>query len=127
MLKIIAAGVAACAVLAGVALALNDESAAGQTVPPSPTDTETPTPPAASPSPSPATATATAAAATPTGTGAAGTATPTPRAATVTPAAVPGTGGDPGSSTNLLLILAIGAGLVAGAAGLAGVAVTRRS
>jgi hypothetical protein len=126
MLKIIAAGVAACAVLAGVALALNEESAAGQaTDTPTPVGTDTPTP-VATASPATATATAVAATATPTG-AAAGTATATPRAATVTPAAVPGTGGDPGSSTNLLLILAIGAGLVAGAAGLAGVAVTRRS
>jgi hypothetical protein len=81
-----------------------------------------------SPSPSPATATATAAVTTATPTAAAGTGTPTARAATpaVTPAAVPGTGGEPGSSTSLLLILALGAGLVAGTAGLAGIAVTRR-
>jgi hypothetical protein len=86
--------------------------------------------PAASPSPSPATAspTATAGVATATATAAAGTGSPTRTAgpATVTPAAVPGTGGEPGSSTNLLLILALGAGVVAGTAGLAGIAVTRR-
>jgi hypothetical protein len=126
MLKLIAAGVAACAVLAGVALAVNEDSVAGQ-VTDTPTDTPAPATDTPAPTASPATATATAGVATATPTGAAGTATATPRAVTVTPAAVPGTGGDPGSSTNLLLILAIGAGLVAGAAGLAGVAVTRRS
>jgi hypothetical protein len=123
MLKIIAAMAASLALLAGLALAVDEQSAAGQT----PTDTPTP---AASDTPTPAaTASPTAAtSATPTASAAAaGTGTATPRAATVTPAAVPGTGGEPGSSTNLLLILAIGAGLVAGTAGLAGVAITRRS
>jgi len=121
MLKIIAAAVAACAVLAGLALAVEEDAWAGI---PSPTDTPAPTD---TPSPAPsATAAPTAA---PTATAAAGTAAPTAtaRVATVTPAAVPGTGGEPGSSTNLLLILALGAGVVAGTAGLAGIAVARRS
>jgi hypothetical protein len=123
MLKIIAALVASCAVLAGLALAIDEQSVAGQatdTPTPAPTDTETPTP-AASVTASPTVA--------PTSTAAAGTASPTAtaRVATVTPAAVPGTGGEPGGSSNLLLILALGVGVVAGAAGLAGIAVTRRS
>jgi hypothetical protein len=123
MLKIIAAMVASCAVLAGLALAIDEQSVAGQvtdTPTPAPTDTETPTPaPSVTASPTVA----------PTSTAAAGTASPTAtaRVATVTPAAVPGTGGEPGGSSNLLLILAIGAGVVAGTAGLAGFAVTRRS
>ena len=122
MLKIIAAMVASCAVLAGLSLAIDEQSVAGQatdTPTPAPTDTETPTPaPSVTASPTVA----------PTST-AAGTASPTTTAsvATVTPAAVPGTGGEPGGSSNLLLILAIGAGVVAGTAGLAGFAVTRRS
>ena len=84
--------------------------------------------PTAEPTATAASATPTATAA-PTSTAAAGTASPTRTAgpATVTPAAVPGTGGEPGSSTNLLLILALGVGVVAGTAGLAGIAVTRRS
>jgi len=123
MLKIIAAMVASCAVLAGLSLAIDEQSVAGQatdTPTPAPTDTETPTPaPSVTASPTVA----------PTSTAAAGTASPTAtaRVATVTPAAVPGTGGEPGGSSNLLLILAIGAGVVAGTAGLAGFAVTRRS
>jgi hypothetical protein len=122
MLKIIAAMVASCAVLAGLALAIEEDAWAGL---PLPTDTPTPAP-TDTPSPAPSvTASPTVA---PTST-AAGTASPTTTAsvATVTPAAVPGTGGDPGGSSNLLLILAIGAGVVAGTAGLAGFAVTRRS
>lgn len=116
MLKIIAAMVATCAVLAGLALAVDEESALGQ-----PTDTPTPAPTdTATPAPS---ATATAA---PTSTAAADTASPTATRA-LTPAAVPGTGGEPDSATSLLLILALGAGVVAGAAGLAGIAVMRRS
>jgi hypothetical protein len=129
MLKIVAAMVASLAVLVALTVAVSEDygnvAVAG-------TDTPTPEPATDTPTPAPATATATAGAATATATAAAGTATPTPatRTATpaaVTPAAVPGTGGEPGSSTNLLLILAIGAGLVAGTAGLAGIAVTRRS
>ena len=123
MLKIIAAMVASCAVLAGLALALNEETGA-QTLPP----TDTPTP-AATDTPTPAPSVTASPTVAPTSTAAAGTASPTAtaRVATVTPAAVPGTGGEPGGSSNLLLILAIGAGVVAGTAGLAGFAVTRRS
>ena len=125
MLKIIAAAVAALAVLAGLAIAIDDEATWAGVL--TPTPTETPAAPTDTPSPAPSvTASPTAA---PTSTAAAGTASPTAtaRAATVTPAAVPGTGGEPGGSSNLLLILALGAGVIAGTAGLAGIAVNRRS
>jgi len=113
MLKMIAAMAAACAVLAGLALAIDQESASGQ---PSPTDTPTPAP---TDTATPA-STATAA---PTSTD---SASPTATRA-LTPSAVPGTGGEPDSPTTLLLILALGAGVVVGTAGLAGIAVMRRS
>ena len=122
MLKIIAATVASCAVLAGLALAI-DEQTRGRSVAHGhasadghrnanagtirhglancSSDFD--------------------------GCGGYGLADRTAAPATVTPAAVPGTGGEPGGSSNLLLILALGAGVVAGTAGLAGFAVTRRS
>jgi hypothetical protein len=123
MLKIIAAMVASCAVLAGLALAIEEDAWAGL---PSPTDTPTPAP---TDTPSPVASVTASPTVAPTSTAAAGTASPTAtaRVATVTPAAVPGTGGEPGGSSNLLLILALGAGVVAGTAGLAGIAVSRRS
>jgi hypothetical protein len=124
MLKIIAAMVASCAVLAGLALAIDEQSVAGQV-----TDTPTETPAAPTDTPSPAPSVTASPTAAPTSTAAVGTASPTRTAgpATVTPAAVPGTGGEPGGSSNLLLILTLGAGVVAGTAGLAGIAVSRRS
>ena len=123
MLKIIAAAVVALAVLAGLAIAIDDEATWAGVLTPTPTET-----PAATETPSPAPSVTASPTVAPTST-VAGTASPTTTAsvATVTPAAVPGTGGEPGGSSNLLLILAIGAGLVAGTAGLAGFAVTRRS
>ena len=124
MLKIIVAAVAAFAVLAGLAIAIDEEATWAGVLTPTPTET-----PAATETPSPAPSVTASPTVAPTSTAAAGTASPTAtaRVATVTPAAVPGTGGEPGGSSNLLLILAIGAGVVAGTAGLAGFVVTRRS
>ena len=122
--RILIAGLAVLILGAVALLGFNGQSQAQ-----SPTDTETPAP-SATDTPAP-TATVTAAgSATATGSVAAttaGTATATPR---VQPAAVPVTGGNPSDgSANLILILAIALGAVAGTAGVlaASYGLTRRS
>lgn len=118
------AAMAVLAVIAAVSTASDgDVHAALQA-----TDTPTPTATLASPT---ATATASPATGTPTGTLATGTASPrSPTGSPTQPAAVPVTGGEPGSSSlDLALVIALAAGAIAGVAGLFAVSysISRRS
>jgi len=121
--RVLIAGLAVLILGAVALLGFNGQSQAQ-----SPTDTETPAPSvSATPTAAPSASATVSASASVAATVGSGTATATPRAQ---PAAVPVTGGNPSDgSPNLILILAIALGAVAGTSGVlaASYGLTRRS